>query len=175
MPGGPCSRTPRGTRAPSRANFSGLRRNSTTSSQLCAGVLDAGDVVPADRAGRVRLDLLRLGARHPAHHQHEHGDQRDHEEDRDDRQPVLHGGVEAGDQHARELIPGAGVTRRGEGCLSGHFDRPPAAASPPSSRAQSRGRSAVANSRSRTSMRSSALWISGSVSKRVRTRCGKKP
>ncbi len=51
-------------------------------------VLDAGDVVPADRAGGVGLDLRRLGARQRLHHEDQQGDHRRHEDDRRDRQPV---------------------------------------------------------------------------------------
>ena len=61
VPGAPDSSTPRGTRAPRRVYFSGLRRKSTTSRQLPGSLVDAGDVLERDPllvafvAARLRL------------------------------------------------------------------------------------------------------------------------
>ena len=50
VPGGPCSRMPFGTRAPSLRKRFGSRRNSTTSRSSSFGLLHAGHVLPAHRA-----------------------------------------------------------------------------------------------------------------------------
>ena len=58
--------------------------------QLVLGLLDARHVVPADRARRGRLDLLRLGPRHVADRHDQHHEEQAHEDDRQpDHGPVL--------------------------------------------------------------------------------------
>ncbi len=65
--------------------------------QLVLGLLDTGDVGPADRVRALRLDLLRLGARHEPQRVHEHDGDQAHEDDRQpDDCPVL------------DLVPGDG-------------------------------------------------------------------
>ena len=54
VPGGPWSRMPFGTVAPSAAKRFGSRRNSTTSAELRLGLVGPGDVRPADRGRRTR-------------------------------------------------------------------------------------------------------------------------
>ena len=63
-PGGPYSRMPFGTRAPSAANRRGLAQELDDLAQLVLGLVGAGDVDPADARVAVRLDGLGLRARH---------------------------------------------------------------------------------------------------------------
>jgi hypothetical protein len=50
VPGGPTSSAPLGILPPRRLNFCGLRRNSTISSKLVLGLVNAGNIVKGDAA-----------------------------------------------------------------------------------------------------------------------------
>ena len=64
VPGGPCSRMPRGTLAPSLLKRSGSRRNSTTSRSSCFASSQPATSSHADTTGGLGLELLRLVPRH---------------------------------------------------------------------------------------------------------------
>ena len=88
VPGGPCSRMPLGTFAPSSWKGLGSRRNSTIS---CSSALASS--TPAMSAKEtacleVGLDLLRLDARHHLQRAPQHEDDRGEEQDPHDRLPL---------------------------------------------------------------------------------------
>ena len=82
VPGGPCSRMPFGTLAPSSLKRAGLAQEVDDLLQLGLGLVGPGDLVPFDRGVGVGLDLLRLRLRHQPHRPPQEEDDQPHEGDR---------------------------------------------------------------------------------------------
>ena len=75
VPGGPCSSTPLGTRRAQPLEGLGVAQELDDLLQLGLGLVDAGDVRPADLEVRLGLELLRLGLRHQLQRAPEHEEQ----------------------------------------------------------------------------------------------------
>ena len=83
--------------------------------QLVLGLVGAGDVVPADRGLRVRLDLLRLRPRHQLQRPPQEEDQQAHEDDREPEPDVVLDLPPLDRQHAHATPVCRGIRRSGLG------------------------------------------------------------